>query len=81
MLGHVAARMRQVPESVGRTDDGDDPGDEFDERWSALMIEHNERSVSLAEEVQREGSYRQLDNMASGMIVDLGLEISELSSL
>lgn len=70
-----SAPVTSIAELVGLT------GEAFDERWTALMIEHHERSVSLAEEVQRDGSYRRLDNMASGMLVDLGFEISEMSSL
>lgn len=55
-------------------------GAAFDERWTEMMIEHHERAASLAEEVHRDGSYRRLDNMASGMLVDLGFEISVLTS-
>ncbi|MFN3255386.1 MAG: DUF305 domain-containing protein [Ilumatobacter sp.] len=55
-------------------------GVEFDERWTALMIEHHTQAVALAEIVQREGSSRSVNNLASGMLVDLGFEMSTLDS-
>jgi len=45
-----------------------------------MMIEHHERSSLLAEVVQRNGSYRHVVNLASGLLVDVGFEISVLSS-
>ncbi len=55
-------------------------GAEFDERWKVLMIEHHAQAVALAENVQRDGSSRSVNNLASGMLVDLGFEMSTLDS-
>jgi|GEM_PF-4977281 len=55
-------------------------GEEFDERWKVLMLEHHARAVAIAENVQLDGSNRSVNNLASGMLVDLGFEMSTLDS-
>lgn len=56
-------------------------GESFDTRWVALMLEHHELGEALAQRVQRDGSSRVVNNMAAGMLVDLGFETTTLESV
>ena len=55
-------------------------GEAFDQQWVEAMIEHHEHGTVLAEAVKRDGSSRLVDNLASGMLVDLGFEATALGS-
>lgn len=56
-------------------------GVEFDQRWAVLMLEHHAQSTTLAERVQRDGSSRVVNNLAAGMLVDLGFETTTIESI
>lgn len=58
-----------IPELVGLTGAG------FDAQWKALMLDHHAQSVALAERVRMGGSSRVVDNLAAGMLIDLGFEM------
>jgi uncharacterized protein (DUF305 family) len=56
-------------------------GADFEQLWVELMIEHHTVGVGLAEEVQRDGVSRDVNKFVSGMLVDLGFEVSRLEDV
>ena len=64
--------LETVPALTGLT------GADFDEQWKSLMLDHHARSAVLAGQVRAGGSSRIVDNLAAGMLIDLGFEAGRL---
>ena len=56
-------------------------GPEFDRQWTALMLAHHAQAEDLAKRVKRNGSSRAVNNLATGMLIDLGFETSRIDSV
>ena len=50
----------------------------FDDVWTELMLEHHAQAETIAEQVKRDGSSREVNNIAAGVLVDLGFETTRL---
>jgi uncharacterized protein (DUF305 family) len=82
-------------ESSGTDDHGDMPGmasgaamdalaeapdAEFEERWLAMMVEHHEGAVAMAEEVADSGESPEVDELAGSITAEQQAEIEEMTS-
>lgn len=56
-------------------------GEDFDVLFLQLMIRHHEGAISMTSDVLRDGSDRQISELASGMASDQGVEIDRMSRL
>jgi hypothetical protein len=54
---------------------------EFEQLWVELMFELHATGIGLAEAVQRDGVSRDVNKFVSGMLVDLGFEVSRLEDV
>ncbi|NNF65244.1 MAG: DUF305 domain-containing protein [Acidimicrobiia bacterium] len=77
--GRSAPASSEVPDPVEALDGLSGPG--FDDRWVELMLDHHAQAVVLAEAAQRDGVNREVNNLASGMLVDLGFEMGRLGAV
>lgn len=70
----IASTNPDTEPAVGLT------GAAFDDQWTVLIVEHHDQATALAEAVQRDGSSRSVNNLASGMLIDFGFETTTLNS-
>ncbi len=82
-------------EDTGSDDHGDMPGmasdadmdalaeapdDEFEEQWLAMMVEHHEGAVAMAEEVADAGESPEVEELAGSIKADQRSEIEDMTS-
>ena len=56
------------------------PDAEFEEQWLAMMVEHHEGAVAMAEEVVDAGESPEVEDLAASIKADQQAEIEEMSS-